>query len=571
MKKRSSSSSLVRLSLLAALSTGLALATSCFPLLARGVADTGVWMVVAIAAAGALAWVASRFHAELASMFPCAGGIRTYVGRAFGDRAGIALAVAYLSLVVALGAAEADALASVLSTAFPGSPPAAWIAGLIGIAVIANVIGFEIAAGLQAALGGSLVLGLVAASGGALGSGNLPAAPPPAAAVMIAATASATFLFLGFEWVVSAAEEVGEHRTALPRAMTVSLITLTATYGAVAIAMAVAPPAVLSSSAAPLLVLGAVWGGRIGILVTTTLCVLATVTSFNAGILGASRLVYALARERVFPASVASVHPTFHTPVAAVLAVAAVVSGSAFLVARTGMRELPVVVGAAIECVAFAAVALAARRLRQTDPARPRPYRAPFGSRAALCVAAVFLALAVASVLSVPKLAAGGLLTLGAIALSAGALSHAAVQRRNPMKKHASFPPSRSGSGLVAARIECLVALAAAVALAFAHRADIRWPVFVALFVGIDIIGYLPGAIAHRRARGGKIPDLYYFLYNATHSVPFHVALVAAISLVSAPEWAFLAIPIHLFGDRALFGNFWKSRALPFEPAEVAS
>ena len=27
-----------------------------------------------------------------------------------------------------------------------------------------------------------------------------------------------------------------------------------------------------------------------------------------------------------------------------------------------------------------------------------------------------------------------------------------------------------------------------------------------------------------------------------------------------------LALPIHLMGDRALFGNFMKSFALPFEP-----
>ncbi len=31
-------------------------------------------------------------------------------------------------------------------------------------------------------------------------------------------------------------------------------------------------------------------------------------------------------------------------------------------------------------------------------------------------------------------------------------------------------------------------------------------------------------------------------------------------------EWALLAIPIHLLGDRALFGNALKPFSVPFEP-----
>ena len=33
------------------------------------------------------------------------------------------------------------------------------------------------------------------------------------------------------------------------------------------------------------------------------------------------------------------------------------------------------------------------------------------------------------------------------------------------------------------------------------------------------------------------------------------------------PEWALLALPLHLFGDRALFGNFYKSFGIEFEPS----
>jgi hypothetical protein len=36
--------------------------------------------------------------------------------------------------------------------------------------------------------------------------------------------------------------------------------------------------------------------------------------------------------------------------------------------------------------------------------------------------------------------------------------------------------------------------------------------------------------------------------------------------LAGGPEWAMLAVPIHLSGDRGLFGNVYKPVSLPFEP-----
>ena len=48
-------------------------------------------------------------------------------------------------------------------------------------------------------------------------------------------------------------------------------------------------------------------------------------------------------------------------------------------------------------------------------------------------------------------------------------------------------------------RAEYLVGLAVAFVLALIHFGEIRWLPFVALFVYIDVIGYLPGVIAHHR------------------------------------------------------------------------
>ena len=50
-------------------------------------------------------------------------------------------------------------------------------------------------------------------------------------------------------------------------------------------------------------------------------------------------------------------------------------------------------------------------------------------------------------------------------------------------------------------RAEYLVLLAALVVLVVLHLDEVNWPRFVAAFVLIDLIGYLPGAVAYVQLR----------------------------------------------------------------------
>jgi hypothetical protein len=121
-------------------------------------------------------------------------------------------------------------------------------------------------------------------------------------------------------------------------------------------------------------------------------------------------------------------------------------------------------------------------------------------------------------------------------------------------------------STLTLLRLEYLIGLAGSIILAIVHIHAIRWIPFIAFFAYIDLIGYIPGAIAYRRTPGGRISRVYYVLYNITHSAAVNVLVVGVWVLAVGPEWALLAVPIHLCGDRALFGNFLKTFAVPFEP-----
>jgi hypothetical protein len=115
-------------------------------------------------------------------------------------------------------------------------------------------------------------------------------------------------------------------------------------------------------------------------------------------------------------------------------------------------------------------------------------------------------------------------------------------------------------------RLEWLAFLVISLVLAYQHLSDIRWGVFAAFFLVIDLIGYVPGAIAYRRSPDRRVARGYYVAYNVMHSLVTALVLAGAWAWFVGPEWALLALPIHLMGDRALFGNSLKPFGVAFEP-----
>jgi len=99
------------------------------------------------------------------------------------------------------------------------------------------------------------------------------------------------------------------------------------------------------------------------------------------------------------------------------------------------------------------------------------------------------------------------------------------------------------------------------------HAREAAWGRFAVAFLLIDLVGYVPGAIAFRRSGGGRIDPVYHHLYNLTHSYLTAGLIVALWAMATGGlEWAMLAFPIHLSSDRGIFGNTYKPISLPFEP-----
>ena len=112
-------------------------------------------------------------------------------------------------------------------------------------------------------------------------------------------------------------------------------------------------------------------------------------------------------------------------------------------------------------------------------------------------------------------------------------------------------------------RLEYLIALGVCTVLFVVHLGEVRWlPAVRAVRL------HRPDRVPPGRDRlppqrsPSDIPKVYYVLYNTMHSFSTQFVVVGLWVLAFGWEWALLVIPIHLLGDRALFGNTLKPFAV---------
>lgn len=116
-------------------------------------------------------------------------------------------------------------------------------------------------------------------------------------------------------------------------------------------------------------------------------------------------------------------------------------------------------------------------------------------------------------------------------------------------------------------RAEHITLLALLSILALMHAPAVSWWRALAAFWIIDVVGYIPGAVAFHRSKDGKLPRFFYHSYNIAHTYLVAGSGVALWAyLHGGLEWAMLAVPIHLSIDRGVFGNTLKPVELSFEP-----
>lgn len=118
-------------------------------------------------------------------------------------------------------------------------------------------------------------------------------------------------------------------------------------------------------------------------------------------------------------------------------------------------------------------------------------------------------------------------------------------------------------------RAEHIALLVILTGVLFWNAREVHWARAIAAFVLIDLVGYIPGAIVYARSKDKQVPRWFHDAYNLAHTYLVTGAGVAVWAYaIGGFEWAMLAVPIHLSGDRGLFGNTLKPRELSFEPRQ---
>src|SRR5215471_11569259 len=344
-----------------------------------------VWIV-----GGVLSLLGALTYAELAATNPEAGGLYCYIRDAFG-RAPAFLYGWCLFLVIASGsvAALARAFSEYFAQIIPVSHALQTFVAVVVIAVVTavNVWGTRkssdlqnwttlIKAGVIVILNAVLlVLGrnaseIVPAMGGTQHGGSLLSSFGLA---MIAVL----WAYEGWQFGTYSAGEVIDPQKAFPRAFLAGALVLIGLYllALMAYLVALGPAATAASETIAATSVSAVLGSWAGKVVALTILV-STFSAANSVILTAPRVFYAMANDNLFFKKLAVVHPNFHTPVFAIVALGV---WSAVLVCAGELGSFQKLIEGVIFIgwIFYGLGAAAIFPIRRAGGSKPVPYRVP--------------------------------------------------------------------------------------------------------------------------------------------------------------------------------------------------
>lgn len=304
---------------------------------ALATASQGTTAMAYLVAAAAILLTAISYGV-MARVYPVAGSAYTYARRSISPTIGFLVGWAvlldyfFLPMVIWLiGAAY-------LTSAFPAVPTWVWIVGFIAVTTIVNVVGIAFANRINFILMlvqlGVLVAFLVLAARYVValnGPGGLVSVTPffkegvPFSA-SVAGAAIAAYSFLGFDAVSTLTEETRDARRTMPKAILIialagGLIFIASAY----ITQLAHPGADFASVDAAATEIAKAIGGDLFVTIFLATLVVAQFTSGLAAQASVGRLLYAMGRDTVLPASFfGNLHPKWHTPILNLILVGAI-------------------------------------------------------------------------------------------------------------------------------------------------------------------------------------------------------------------------------------------------------
>jgi APA family basic amino acid/polyamine antiporter len=355
-------------------------------------------------------------------MFPNAGAEHEYTRQVFPPLVSFVVGWTMAGGLMVAAAAIAVGFAHYVQH-FVDAPLVPVAIALLGAEAAIALTGMRSSARLTVMLSGIQVAGLlfiVAVGVPHLGSHSLVAGATVDG--VLGGAALVFFAFIGFDEVITLAEETANPTRVVPRALLAALGISTLLYVAVAVAaVSVVGPDALASSSRPLADVAAhVLGGRAESLVAAVALV-STVNTSLLALTAGSRILYGMADVGALPRPLATVSRRTGAPVSAVLAAAA--GASAF--ALIGELGLVASVTDFAVYVVFLAVNATVIILRVRRPDAERPFRVPLAVRR---VPVVPLAGAAATMVMMPELP-GRALLYGVAMVAVGAAVHLVLRR----------------------------------------------------------------------------------------------------------------------------------------------
>jgi APA family basic amino acid/polyamine antiporter len=371
-----------------------------------------VGAIIAFLIGGLLVVFVGLTYSELVSAMPKAGGEHNYAWRALGARgafvASWAIALGYVSVV----AFEAVALPATMEYILPDYKVGflwtvadydvylSWVAiGVVGaIAITAlNYVGIKPAAVFQLiAVLFLLAIGLLLLFGTFVGGSTENFTPLFAGGLagILSVVIMTPFLFVGFDVIPQSAEEINLPFRQLGILLIVSVIMAATFYIVVIVGVGagMSQQQLANTELATADAMGNLFGSGIFADILVLGGIAGILTSWNGFMVGGSRILYAMAESGMLPQWLAHIHPRFHTPTNAILAIG-VLSVFAPFFGRSALVWL-VDAGGLNIVVAYLIVAISFLVLRRNEPEMERPFRA--GRGPIIGIIAVVLSLGIA-------------------------------------------------------------------------------------------------------------------------------------------------------------------------------
>jgi amino acid transporter len=368
------------------ISMGMAVATSCFaifPLLFQ--TRTLQEVMMSIGLAGFLAVLLSLVWAEWAHRFPSGPGMLFYIRKAFSVKVMHVVSVILLLIVGLLAGVECSFFAHLCRVLFPSWNDLSiflFSHSILVVVLLSNFWGGSRSKKIQTLSSSLMLVGWMALSFGALWFVSStpqhdpsilmkPQNQPWNIPLILEGVGISFFFFIGLEWVTPMGKNPESYRRLLPLSIPAAAILVCLMYGLLAYALgSVFSQDEITTLLLPHVSLGQRLWPSWGTYVVLPLSALAFFTSYNAGLMGAGRMLYALAREGLCPKTFATLDKRGR-PQVAILSVGFSTMLISFFVYLKNTQQMAMMIGATGELVLYTLIILGLWNIRQKEKKSP--------------------------------------------------------------------------------------------------------------------------------------------------------------------------------------------------------